>query len=65
MVYTSAKHLLGLINDLLDLSRIESGRMEVAITHVALLEVVTEVLQVGRSRARRSGGSKARGSACI
>ncbi len=46
MVYGSAKHLLALISDLLDLSRIESGRMEIALGPVQLPEVVGEVMQV-------------------
>lgn len=43
MVYASGKHLLGLISDLLDLSRIESGKVEVERKPVKLEEVVTEV----------------------
>lgn len=43
MVYASGKHLLGLISDLLDLSRIESGKVEVERKPVNLEEVVTEV----------------------
>ncbi len=46
MVYASGKHLLTLINDLLDLSRIESGRMELARECLRAEEVVTEVVQV-------------------
>ena len=44
MVHTSGRHLLGLINDLLDLSRIESGRMEVAHEPFPLAGVVEEVV---------------------
>ena len=44
MVHTSARHLLGLINDLLDLSRIESGRMEVARERFPLAGVIEEVV---------------------
>jgi len=45
MVHSSARHLLSLINDLLDLSRIESGRMEIHPELFPVAEVVREVTQ--------------------
>lgn len=43
LVFDSAQHLLALINDLLDLSRIEAGRMELVVESVSPAEVLREV----------------------
>ena len=55
MVHDAAKHLLGLINDLLDLSRIESGRMDVDQTRFTIGEVVQDVIEHIRPLAAPKG----------
>lgn len=45
MVYNSAKHLLSLINDILDLSRIESGKVDVSMSEFKVDEVISEVVR--------------------
>jgi protein-histidine pros-kinase len=44
MVQSSGKHLLSLINDLLDLARIESGKVELQLEPVACQPVLQEVV---------------------
>lgn len=48
-ILTSARHLLQLINDILDLSKIESGKMEFYAAPVEVAELVTEVRDIVRS----------------
>lgn len=43
-IYESGQHLLRLINDVLDLSRIEAGRLELTLTQVDLGEVIKGVM---------------------
>ncbi len=43
-IYNAGQHLLGLINDILDLSRIEAGKMELAFTEVDLGEIIQGVM---------------------
>jgi PAS domain S-box-containing protein len=45
LVQTSGKHLLSIINDLLDLAKIESGRVQITLEPVDCRRVIEEVVQ--------------------
>lgn len=47
-IYNSGQHLLGLINDILDLARIEAGKMELNFEEVQLSEMVNSVLSTAK-----------------
>jgi len=51
-VYNSGQHLLGLINDVLDLARIEAGKMELNFEEVHLSEMVTSVMSTAKGLVR-------------
>jgi len=50
-IYRSSHHLLDLINDVLDLSQIESGRMAIHKERVRLADVITEAAEIVRGLA--------------
>ena len=50
-VQTNGKHLLGLINDVLDLSKIEAGQLTLSLTDYSIKDVVHSVFSVVESLA--------------
>lgn len=54
-VSNSGKHLLDVINDILDISKIEAGKMELSIQAISLHDTIDEVLTACSSLAVKKG----------
>jgi len=54
-VLQAGRHLLSLINDILDLSKIEAGRMELDLSEVSIPETLQSGLSMNSERATRGG----------
>jgi PAS domain S-box-containing protein len=54
-IAASAEHLLGIINDILDVSKLEAGKLEVFEETVDVTKAVRDILLLVEERARRSG----------
>ena len=52
---TASRHLLSIINDILDLSKIEAGKMELALTSFSLNAVLDHVHSIIADQARAKG----------
>ena len=52
-IHESGKHLLSLINDILDLSKIEAGRMDLEISSFDLPSALSNAMTLVRERAQR------------
>jgi signal transduction histidine kinase len=54
-IFNSGKHLLTLINDILDLSKIEAGRMELEPSTFDIASALSNAMTLVRERAQRHG----------
>lgn len=54
-IHRNGEHLLGIINDILDISKIEAGKLDVERLHCALPQLLAEIESLMRIRASAKG----------
>ncbi len=54
-ILQSGKHLLGLINDILDISKVEAGKMELSLSQVSIKELLQRSLVMIKEKSIRKG----------
>jgi PAS domain S-box-containing protein len=54
-IHASGVHLLNIINDILDLSKIDAGKMELHESNIAVTELIEAVLPIVHGRAQAGG----------
>lgn len=54
-IIRSGKHLLDLINEVLDITRIEAGRLSISLEPVNVVGVVSEMIEIVRPQAKERG----------